>query len=266
MLDARTEKSLVHSGFNIEKLLYSTKEKRIWAAVRNDTPYKRRADLERKHIAAIWLEFGSGRNRFLVCGYYREHKLLGVPNYRHNVPEQRKRFERFLDVVQKVALQEKREIHLLGDFNINFLYWKQNGFKGTNPWYLQPLVDDLYSKVIHGAGFVQTVSEITRWSSRINSILDLHFTNRPDRTGSVRLTRDFRTDHAVMVLTRKQFDFPGPPAIYKRCWKQVDWPWVYEELKRWRKLLEEFMHIPGEVNSTDKLHTGYEMAREEDQY
>ena len=60
LLDARTEKSLVHSGFNIEKLLYSTKEKRIWAAVRNDTPYKRRADLERKHIAAIWLEFGSG--------------------------------------------------------------------------------------------------------------------------------------------------------------------------------------------------------------
>ena len=27
-----------------------------------------------KHIAAIWLEFGSGRNRFLVFGYYREHK------------------------------------------------------------------------------------------------------------------------------------------------------------------------------------------------
>ena len=67
----------------------------------------------------IWLEFGSGRNRFLVCGYHREHKLLGIPNYRSNVPEQKKRFERFLDVVQKVALEEKR----VGDFNINLLYW-----------------------------------------------------------------------------------------------------------------------------------------------
>ena len=228
LLDPKTERSLRHDGFNLETLNFKTKEKRIWGAVRNDTPYKRRSDLERKHIAAIWLEFGSGRNKFLVCGYYREHKILGIPNYRSNVPEQQKRFERFLNVVQKVALEEKREIHLIGDFNINYLYWRQNGCKDS--WFLQPLVDDLYSKVIHGAGFVQTVSEITRWSKKINSILDLHFTNRPDRTGKVRLTRDFRTDHAVMIMTRKQFDFPGPPAIYKRCWKQVDWPWVYTEL------------------------------------
>ena len=81
LLDIKTERSLRHDGFNIETLMYQTKEKRIWAAVRNDTPYKWRSDLEKKHIAAIWLEFGSGRNRFLVCGYYREHKLLGIPNY-----------------------------------------------------------------------------------------------------------------------------------------------------------------------------------------
>ena len=112
---------------------------------------------------------------------------------------------------------------------------KQNG--NDSPWYLQTLVDDLHEKVLNGAGYVQTVTELTRWSKRVNSILDLHFTNRPDRTGSVKLTRNFRTDHAVMTLTRKQFDFPGPPAIYKRCWKQVDWDWVYYELLKWKKLL-----------------------------
>ena len=69
----------------------------------------------------------------------------------------------------------------------------------------------------------------------------------------VRLTRDFRTDHAVMIMTRKQFDFPGPPAIYKRCWKQVDWPWVYNELKRWRSVLEGFLHIPGVDEHVEKL-------------
>ena len=33
----------------------------------------------------------------------------------------------------------------------------------------------------------------------------------------------------------------------------MDWPWVYEELKRWRKLLEEFMHIPGVDEHVEKL-------------
>ena len=54
-------------------------------------------------------------------------------------------------------------------------------------------------------------------------------------------------------MTRKQFDFPGPPAIYKRCWKQVNWPWVYTELQKWRKVLEGFMHIPGVDKHVEKL-------------
>ena len=141
---------------------------------------------------------------FLIAGYYREHQIIGNPKYRSDFKRQRERFNKFLDVVREVTLKEWKEVHLLGDFS---------------PWHLQPLVDDLHQKVINGAGYVQTVSELTRWSGKITRILDLHFTNRPDRTGGVKITRNFRTDHAVMTLTRKQFDFPGPPAIYKRCWK-----------------------------------------------
>ena len=252
LLDDRTKNRLIYGGFNIEQLHFKTREKRIWAVVRNDTPYKRRSDLERRNCAAIWLQFGTGRNAFLVCGYYREFRIIGDPDYRADVARQRIRFNKYLDVVRDTILSEKMECHLIGDFNLNTLMWKQNGSKTTN-WYLQSLVNDLHEKVIQGSGFVQTVSEITRWSKRINSVLDLHFTNRPDRTGSVTISRDFRSDHAVLTLQRKQFDFPGPTEIYKRCWKQVDWLWVYTELKRWRTTLDSFLHIPGVDEHVEKL-------------
>ena len=199
LLDDRTRDALISGGFNIEQLIYKTKEKRIWACVRNDTPYKRRADLEKRQVAAIWLQFRNGRNSFLVVGYYREHRIIGDPDYRADVTRQRIRFNQFLDVVREVTLKERKEVHLIGDFNLNILNWKQNG--NDSPWHLQTLVDDLHEKVLNGAGYVQTVTELTRWSKKVNSILDLHFTNRPDRTRSVKLTRNFRTDHAVMTLT-----------------------------------------------------------------
>ena len=67
LLNDRTKKKMEYHGFNVKELAFKTKEKRIWACVKNDTPYKRRKDLEKKDVAAIWLQFGSGRNKFLVC-------------------------------------------------------------------------------------------------------------------------------------------------------------------------------------------------------
>ena len=243
LLNDRTKKKMEYHGFNVEEMAFKTKEKRIWACVKNDTPYKRRKDLEKKDVAAIWLQFGSGRTKFLVCGYYREFKIIGDPDYRSNHKKQRDRFNVFLDVVAEVMVNEHKEIHLMGDFNLNTLKWRQNG-STTTGWQYQSLVDDLYTKVIQGSGFVQTVAEITRWSKKIKSILDLHFTNRPDRVGEVRITSEFRSDHAVMTLVRSKFDFPGPDAIYKRSWKKIDWDWVHETLtKDWWRTLEDIQRI-----------------------
>ena len=47
----------------------------------------------------------------------------------------------FLDVVREVTLKERKEVHLIGDFNLNILNWKQNG--NDSPWHLQTLVDDI---------------------------------------------------------------------------------------------------------------------------
>ena len=158
LLNDRTKKKMEYHGFNVEEMAFKTKEKRIWACVKNDTPYKRRKDLEKKDVAAIWLQFGSGRTKFLVCGYYREFKIIGDPDYRSNHKKQRDRFNVFLDVVAEVMVNEHKEIHLMGDFNLNTLKWRQNG-STTTGWQYQSLVDDLYTKVIQGSGFVQTVQE-----------------------------------------------------------------------------------------------------------
>ena len=253
LLNDRTKKQMERHGFNVEELTFNTKEKRVWACVKNDTPYKRRLDLERKDVAAIWLEFGSNRNKFLVCGYYREFKIIGDPDFRNNISKQRARFNVFLDVVSEVMVDEKKEMHLLGDFNLNTLKWKQKG-NATTGWQYQTLVDDLFKKVINGSGFVQTVAEITRWRKKITSILDLHFTNRPDRTKEVKVTSEFRSDHCVLTLVRAKFDFPGPDAIYKRAWKKVDWNWMWECLTRdWWATLEQIKQIQDIDEKTERL-------------
>ena len=71
--DTRNRLTNIHN-FTVEEL---GPGERIWAAVRNTVPYRRMKECEDKGICALWLEFGTGNQKYVVIGAYREHTRIG---------------------------------------------------------------------------------------------------------------------------------------------------------------------------------------------
>ena len=86
---------------------------------------KLRTDLMNDTFSSIWLELGLKRQKkILVCNIYREWQYLGQGDDHSSlsIEEQNNRFIQFLDQWE-AAIDTGLEIHVLGDFNINFLNW-----------------------------------------------------------------------------------------------------------------------------------------------
>jgi len=112
--------------------------------------------------SAIWLEIGERKNKWLLCNYYREHSLLGVPG--SNTPElQSLRFENFLSDVELVPAY--RNLLIICDFNINLLD-ENNG----NSNELKDSILDRFPLL----GLTQTVRNSTRHCENSNSSLIDH--------------------------------------------------------------------------------------------
>ena len=52
------------------------------------------------NLSCNWLEIGKGRNKLVVCNYYREFKILGVDGS-NSITEQCSRLDEFLEVIKK---------------------------------------------------------------------------------------------------------------------------------------------------------------------
>ena len=236
LIDQDALNKIEAAGYTVETMTLVTE--RIWAAVKDGVQYKRRADLELLDFPALWLEVGSGKKSYLICGLYREFTRLDQVQASRTVTSQRERFNRFLDKCQE-AIHTDKEIHLIGDWNLNCQKWIQsdNGMPG---WKFQSLVNDLYDKVINH-GFVRTVDQITRIHNKVESILDFSLTNRPDKIGKVQLTGDTKSDHLTLTITRSRPDQVAPPFVEGRSWSKVDW----RELKQ--IVMERHMHTLREI-------------------
>ena len=236
LIDQDALNKIEAAGYTVETMTLVTE--RIWAAVKDGVQYKRRADLELLDFPALWLEVGSGKKSYLICGLYREFTRLDQVQASRTVTSQRERFNRFLDKCQE-AIHTDKEIHLIGDWNLNCQKWIQsdNGMPG---WKFQSLVNDLYDKVINH-GFVRTVDQITRIHNKVESILDFSLTNRPDKIGKVQLTGDTKSDHLTLTITRSRPDQVAPPFVEGRSWSKVDW----RQLKQ--IVMERHMHSLREI-------------------
>ena len=51
-------------------------------------------------MSCSWLEIGKGKNKYLVCNFYREFKLIGVDGS-NSFEEQSNRLEQFLELTKK---------------------------------------------------------------------------------------------------------------------------------------------------------------------
>ena len=226
LLDTET-KSRLENRHNFVTEMMGDKE-RIWAAVRNTVPYTRRTDLELPGITSIWLEFGTGSSKYMIIGVYREFKRLGVPGSR-DVSQQIIRWKRFMEQVNKYVTNTNNECHVMGDMNLNTEKWAQLGCRNTS-WPYTKMVDELYDKLINGAGFTLSETEGPTWISidgSRSSVLDLHLCNDSSKVKSVTTTKEYLGDHHTLIMTRSETDVMGNQQCTKRPWSKVDYIWVY---------------------------------------
>ena len=231
---------------------------RLNVLVNSNLDYKRRKDLERDSVAAIWIEINPRQKKsLLVCNVYREWKLLG-DEASGSRAAQEDRWRKFIAVLKSVA-DSGQELHVLGDMNINRERWRQvalnkldeeedDGY-GTddqqllNPqpqqskprkafkqeWY-QVLVDILYEEVLcEHPEIVQLIKKPTWFRQTedrglIQSCLDLYFTNQPHKISNLNLVQIAKSDHMMIVSQRiSKTKIPKPSIIRKRQWSKVNW-------------------------------------------
>ena len=96
-----------------------------------------------------------------------------------------------------------KEICVMGDTNLNFLNWmNSNSTSTSHARRLKPLVTVLFDKIIPN-GFIQLVSEATRFRSGTEpSGLDHFYTNRPDHMSDVKVHFKGSSDHRMVSVTR----------------------------------------------------------------
>ena len=218
LIDVEAVTRLEALGYSIEAMPLSSE--RIWAAIKESVVYKREIKYEVPNFPAIWLEIGRGKNSFYVCGLYREFTRPGEGKASRRVAKQRERFRDFLEKASEAASTGK-EIHILGDWNLNHRRWIQNG-NGIPGWKYAGMVDDLHDYLLNN-GFVNSVDQITRISGKLESVLDLHITNAPQMTKRVMLTGDTKSDHMTLTVTRAKNDQVAPPVNEGRSWSKVNW-------------------------------------------
>ena len=247
-VDQLTKDRFAMWHYQVETMTHQ--DERLWVAVQDTIKYKRRYDLELPHMPAIWLEFGFGQSKYLWAGVYREFTRLS-PDKEEKISSrardaQRLRWNDFLDKCVVAALEDK-PMFVIGDMNINFNKWKQNGYTGRS-WIWQPLVDDMYDKLINVHDFSQHVTDITRRSGKLESCLDLLLTNRPRHIGSVQLTNDTKSDHSTLTVTRKIADQSAAETMERRPWSKVDYNWLNWIIEKYWIPTLEWMRRIRDVN------------------
>ena len=213
---------------------------RISVILKPEVIYKRRKDLETDSFPCIWLEIGKGKSSFILGHCYREWQYPtsgtrssstnGTRNWRHQLV----RWTKFVEDWQNI-LESHKEVHCMGDFNMNVKKWRQLG--GQPDPEVQPCIDLLYERIMSKA-VVQTVNEVTRSANARNgisaSILDLHFTSMPEVVSNVTVESISNTsDHCYIEIKRKgKKEFVSNKFTIKRNLNKVNWKFATIQMEQ----------------------------------
>ena len=185
------------------------KTSRCAVSVHKDVVVKERRDLMNDTFTSVWLELGlPNQKKILVCNFYREWQYMhqGADNSSLTIPAQLARWISFLEQWE-VAIMEEKEVHVLGDANIDFLKWRDTRQPGDqDARRLHQLIVQLFDRIIPH-GFAQLVTGPTRIQrGQEPSGLDHYYTNKP----LTRLALPMPISMAALTITSSlPSDTPG---------------------------------------------------------
>ena len=165
---------------------------------------KTRYDLMNDNIRSIWMEVGfPNKKKFLVCNVYREWQYLNqATDSSRSIQAQLDRWIIFLDQWER-ALATGKEVHVLGDINLNHLNWTKPNLSPNDQTYrLKPLINALFTTILpHGV--TQCVKVATRvWPGVDNSGLDHYYTNKPEKLSDIQVHHQASSDHMLIFGVR----------------------------------------------------------------
>ena len=147
-------------------------------------------------ISSIWLKVGGrGRKAVLICGVYREHKLIRQeePNFSGNPDKQLERWTKIVGQWSRAG--NVGSVVLIGDTNIDILKWDEPEFL------IQPMVDLINEEIIT-QNFSQMIQGPTRfWKDKSPSLLDQCWSNDPARISNIRNIPRGTADHNVVAIS-----------------------------------------------------------------
>ena len=205
---------------------------RISVFVHKDIQSKVRLDLMSDLFSSVWVELGhKNQKKILVCNLYREWRYLNQVDDQSKSPEaQFERWRIFINQWEQ-ALNENKEVLVVGDVNLDFLQWTVDESKYHR---LQNLSQLIFDKIFpHGV--VQCISEATHyWPGRVPKGLDHLYSNQPEKLSHPQVVSNGGSDHKMIMCTRytKQ-TIAKPRMVSKRSYKNFD-PYVF--LNRIRSL------------------------------
>ena len=230
-----TAKSIENPALNVS---------RICVYLHDSMVGKIRADLMDEHFSSIWLEVGLPQKRKILIGnVYREWGLMGQadPSISREISAQNDRWSVFLQQWER-ALDEDKEVIVLGDMNINHLEWTREDLPTNNQTYkLRPLISALFTRILpHGVS--QLVTSPT-WSrpNQPESGLDHVYTNQPDKLSPVQVLDCGGSDHKLLGCTRYSSSIRrNVRYVTKRCYKNFRSEDFVDEVKKikWWKVYE----------------------------
>ena len=184
---------------------------------------KRRHDLENDFLSAVWLELGMPRQKkIVVCNIYREwqHMGQGPTNTTGTIAEQLQRWMLFIESWDR-ALQEGKEVMVLGDINLDFLKWNRSNLPASDSSVrLKQLSELVFDRI-----FPQGVSQLVTTPTRLSAVdppsgLDHIYTNRPDKCSEVQAEVHGGSDHKLLKVTRfSKAEVRSARYVRKRCYK-----------------------------------------------
>ena len=136
-----TAKTIDNSSLNVS---------RVCVYLHNSIVAKIRFDLMNDTFSSIWIEAGlPNKRKILIGNVYREWGYLRQNDYHESrdLNAQMNRWVSFVDQWER-ALDEGKEVVVLGDFNINHIDWtKDDALISSQTKKLRPLIDKLLERI-----------------------------------------------------------------------------------------------------------------------